>query len=74
MVPGSYLETSFLSGKKIEEKDKTLRLSKFVCSDTLISDQGVLSETESASLARTGPLVGTHIVCIVGSLLRGRSR
>ena len=60
VVPGSYLETSFLSGKKIEEKDKTLRLSKFVCSDTLISDQGVLSEADSGrSLARTVALAVT---------------
>ena len=60
VLPGSYLKTSFLSGKKIEEKDKTLRLSKFVCSDTLISDQGVLSEADSGrSLAQTVALAVT---------------
>ena len=41
---------------------KTLKVkkkSKFICYDSLISDQGVLSESESASLARKRALAVT---------------
>ena len=63
VLPGSYLGNQFCQWQQNPGERQNIevsRLSKFVCSDTLISDQGVLSEADSGrSLARTVALAVT---------------